>query len=109
MFAVNYLGHFLLVHYLLPLLIRSAPSRVVSVTSMAHSFFKKPLLELDSTTKPFHENLVGYDASKLAMVLHTKELNRILGGKYFHLKYVPMILKLVDTLVYSCIRQYENF
>jgi len=83
-FAVNYLGHFLLVYQLLPLLMRSAPSRIVSVTSMAHSFFKKPLLDIDSATKPFHENLVGYDASKLAMVLHTKHLNRLLGGMYPH-------------------------
>jgi len=39
-FAVNYLGHFLLVNRLLPLLVHSAPSRIVSVTSsVAHAAF----------------------------------------------------------------------
>jgi retinol dehydrogenase-12 len=82
-FAVNYLGHFLLVYRLLPLLTRSAPSRIVSISSMAHAFVKHPLFDLDSKSTDgisFCKKLVGYDASKLAMILHVKELTRILGG-----------------------------
>jgi NAD(P)-dependent dehydrogenase (short-subunit alcohol dehydrogenase family) len=81
-FAVNYLGHFLLVYQLLPLLRRSAPSRILSVTSIAHSFFREPLFDINSAIdgSAFCRRLNGYDASKFAMVLHTKELARQLGG-----------------------------
>jgi len=81
-FAVNYLGHFLLVNHLLPLLVRSAPSRVVSVTSIAHSFVDDDSL-FDARSddhRMISRRLAGYDASKLAMVLHVKELSRRLGG-----------------------------
>ena len=83
-FAVNYLGHFLLVNHLLPLLLRAAPSRVVSVTSIAHAFPRQPLFDDQSAAydglAAFCRRLAGYDVSKLAMVLHVKELSRRLGG-----------------------------
>jgi len=83
-FAVNYLGHFLLVNHLLPLLLLAAPSRVVSVTSIAHAFPRQPLFDDQSAAydglAAFCRRLAGYDVSKLAMVLHVKELSRRLGG-----------------------------
>jgi len=83
-FAVNYLGHFLLVNQLLPLLVHSAPSRIVSVTSVAHMFIRDLVLDQDSQKVEGHSRfcrkLAGYDTSKLAMVLHVKELSRRLGG-----------------------------
>jgi len=88
-FAVNYLGHFLLVNRLLPLLIHSAPSRIVSVASIAHAFLHEPLFDDESAhagghadRRAFCRRLAGYEASKLAMLLHVKELSRRLGGLY---------------------------
>lgn len=36
--ATNYLGHFHLVNLLLPVLRRSAPARIIHISSMAHEF-----------------------------------------------------------------------
>lgn len=102
-FAVNYLSHFLLVYELLPLLIRSSPSRIVSVTSIAHAFIKTPLLNFDSQSqqsRSFCENLVGYDASKLAMVLHIKELSRILGGKKFIIGFIAFVIEQTSNFIH---------
>ena len=40
-FAVNYLAPFLLTRLLLPLLEKSAPSRVVNMSSVSHNFIRK--------------------------------------------------------------------
>ena len=85
-FAVNYLGHFLLVNQLLPLLVHAAPSRIVSVASISHTFLRESLFDEDTERvgdggrSVFCRRLTGYDASKLAMVLHVKELTRRLAG-----------------------------
>jgi NAD(P)-dependent dehydrogenase (short-subunit alcohol dehydrogenase family) len=74
-FAVNYLAPFLLTRHLLPLLKKSAPSRVVNVASIAHRDIRK----ID------WENLMGeksynpYDAyaiSKFAAITFTYMLAR---------------------------------
>jgi NAD(P)-dependent dehydrogenase (short-subunit alcohol dehydrogenase family) len=78
-FAANYLGHFLLTRLLLPLLERSLPSRVVSVTSVAHRS-----ATLDFENLQFERGGYGimraYGRSKLAQVLFTRELARRLAG-----------------------------
>ena len=81
--GVNHLGHFLLTNLLLPLLKKSAPSRIVVVSSVAHS--KWPY----NTTGFNFENMNGeinyspfaaYGQSKLANILFIRELAKRLNG-----------------------------
>lgn len=77
-FATNHLGPFLLTNLLLDLLRSSAPSRIVNVSSMAHSKATIPRDDL------MHEkSYVGtgvYAETKLANVLFTRELSKRLAG-----------------------------
>lgn len=78
-FQVNHLAPFLLTSLLLPLLERSAPSRVVTVSSVAHQRG-----QLDFSNLQLERGFTGYGAyanSKLANVLFTFELARRLEGK----------------------------
>jgi retinol dehydrogenase 14 len=77
-FATNHLAAFLLTNLLLPVLKASAPSRIVTVSSAAHSMGK---LDFDDLLGIRGYNEVrAYNASKLANVLFTYELARRLGG-----------------------------
>jgi retinol dehydrogenase 12 len=77
-FALNHLAPFLLTHELQDLLIKSAPSRVVTVASMAHKFGR---LELDNlqSEKSFAE-FKSYGTSKLCNILFSNQLARKLAG-----------------------------
>ncbi|WP_422661551.1 SDR family oxidoreductase [Paenibacillus sp. EC2-1] len=78
MLGVNHLGHFLLTHELLELLLRSDQGRIVNLSSGAH---KVGCIHFDDPglTKGF--NVVkGYAQSKLANILFTKELARRLNN-----------------------------
>ncbi|XP_062404616.1 retinol dehydrogenase 12-like isoform X1 [Sardina pilchardus] len=77
-FGVNHLGHFLLTNSLLDLLKKSAPSRVVNVSSLAHRKGKMHFddIHLDKDYEPFK----SYRQSKLANILFTRELARRLSG-----------------------------
>ncbi|XP_059191969.1 retinol dehydrogenase 11-like isoform X2 [Centropristis striata] len=77
-FGVNHLGHFLLTSCLLDLLKKSAPSRIVNVSSLAHEkgeiYFDDIHLDKD------YNHWKSYAQSKLANVLFTRELaNRLQG------------------------------
>ncbi len=82
MFGVNHLGHFLLVEELRPLLEASALARIVIVASDAHRFGPLDFDDLQSEHAKF--GVIGgmrvYGHSKLANVLHTRELGRRLAG-----------------------------
>ena len=77
-FARNYLGVFLLTNELLDLMKQSAPSRIITVASMAERFGSIHFNDLQS-----EHNFTGmgaYSQSKLAMVMFTYELARRLEG-----------------------------
>src|SRR5215470_18693842 len=73
-FAVNHLAPFLLTNLLLPKLTGSAPARVVTVTSDAHSAAK---LDLDDPNLEHGwDSWRSYANTKLANILFTRELAR---------------------------------
>lgn len=77
-FAVNHLAPFLLTSLLQPKLAGSAPARIVTVTSDAHSAAK---LDLDDPNLEHDWNSWrSYANSKLANILFTRELARRLDG-----------------------------
>mgnify|MGYP001820961224 CR=1 FL=1 len=83
-FGVNHLGHFLLTELLLETLKNSAPSRIVCVSSVAHVGTKKQVGEIDLDDPNYerrpYDKVMAYAQSKLANVLHAKELARRLEG-----------------------------
>jgi len=78
-FAVNHLSYFLLTRELLELLKKSAPARIVNVSSAAHRHGAMHWNDLEFATH--HYSAWGaYTQSKLANVLFTYELSRRLEG-----------------------------
>ena len=77
-FALNHLAPFLLTNLLLPKLAASAPARVVTVTSDAHSAARLDLS--DPNLEHGWDSWRSYANSKLANILFTRELARRLGG-----------------------------
>jgi NAD(P)-dependent dehydrogenase (short-subunit alcohol dehydrogenase family) len=81
MLAVNHLGPFLLTNLLLPLLQRSAPSRIVVVASDAHKFRKLKLDDLEAEQRGYgFLGLPRYGETKLMNILFTRELARRTEG-----------------------------
>jgi NAD(P)-dependent dehydrogenase (short-subunit alcohol dehydrogenase family) len=77
-FAINHLGYFLVTNLLLDLLRKSAPSRIVNVSSTAHRYGK---LDIAAWVAGKDYSAFGaYANSKLANVLFTYELSRRLEG-----------------------------
>lgn len=77
-FGVNHLGHFLLTNCLLDLLKKSAPSRIVTVSSLAHE--KGHIHFDDINLDKEYRREVSYYQSKLANVLFSRELAARLKG-----------------------------
>ncbi|XP_076909626.1 short-chain dehydrogenase TIC 32 B, chloroplastic-like [Bidens hawaiensis] len=83
-FATNYLGHFLLTKLLMGNMIETAKisgvqGRIVNVTSAVHSWFAGDLIRSAgqiTRDKSHYDATRAYAISKLANVLHTKELAR---------------------------------
>ncbi len=72
--AVNYLGPFLLTHLLFERLADSAPARVVNVSSDLHR--AAGAFDFDFHNKGPYHGFRAYGRSKLALVLHARELAR---------------------------------
>ena len=82
-FQVNYISHFLLTLLLMEKLKKSAPSRIVNVSSLMHEV-KYAALQLDDFTlskEKFNKDKSRYAQSKLAQVVFTKELSKRLEGE----------------------------
>ena len=77
-FALNHLAPFLLTSLLRPKLVASAPARVVTVTSDAHSAARLDLS--DPHLERGWDSWRSYANSKLANILFTRELARRLDG-----------------------------
>lgn len=78
-FGVNHIGPFLLTNLLLDVLRRSAPSRVVVVSSTAHFYGQIDRDDLQNERKPY-STLSCYSRSKLANVLFMRSLSYRLYG-----------------------------
>ncbi|XP_026578904.1 dehydrogenase/reductase SDR family member 13-like, partial [Pseudonaja textilis] len=79
-FQVNHLGHFLLTHLLLDRLKRCAPSRIVILSSNLHIFGKIDFQTIHKPGQGLWEMLTSYNSSKLANILHARELAKRLEG-----------------------------
>lgn len=77
-FAVNYLAPFLLTNLLLDLLKKSAPSRIISVASIAHESAAIDWNNLQG--ERYYDSFNAYAVSKLCIVLFTYALSRRLEG-----------------------------
>jgi len=82
--GVNHLGHFLLTELLLDTLKKSAPARVVVVSSCFHdkAMGREGVIVLDDLhfEKRKYDGWVSYAQSKLANLLHAKQLAKRLEG-----------------------------
>ena len=74
-FGVNYLGHFLLTHLLLPVLAKAPKARIIHVSSLGH-FIGRINVDTFRGRKFYLFGLPSYAQSKLANVLLSNELSR---------------------------------
>jgi len=78
-FALNHLGYFLTTGLLIETLLKSAPARIISVSSVAHTWSDIQFDDLMLEKK--YNPAKAYGQSKLANILFTRELARRLNGK----------------------------
>ena len=101
--GVNYLGHFLLSHLLLPELKRgSTPeqhSRIVNVTSLAHKAGIIKFDDLQSTH--WYSGTVSYAQSKLAQVAFTTYANKLLKDAGYNVDVYCTHPGIVSTELYE--------
>ncbi|KAF4351758.1 hypothetical protein F8388_008768 [Cannabis sativa] len=81
-FATNYLGHYLLTEMLLEKMVETAAQtgvqgRIINVSSVIHSWVKKEHFRFnDLLTPKSYNGTRAYSQSKLASILHAKEIAR---------------------------------
>jgi NAD(P)-dependent dehydrogenase (short-subunit alcohol dehydrogenase family) len=86
--ATNYMGHYLLTRLLLPTLLATAATspkgsvRIVNVSSNGHELFPpKPGIDFEDVNLKNATAMTRYGQSKLANVLHAKEIAERYGDK----------------------------
>ncbi|XP_058019927.1 dehydrogenase/reductase SDR family member 13 isoform X2 [Ahaetulla prasina] len=100
-FQVNHLGHFLLTHLLLDRLKRCAPSRVIILSSSAHKYGKIDFRTIHKPVEGLWKALHSYGSSKLANILHARELaNRLEGTNITCYAVHPGVVKTKITRFY---------
>lgn len=77
-FAINYLAPFLLTHELLDALLAGAPSRVINVSSTAHTMGRVDLEDLQGEKR--YGAFRAYENAKLMNIMLTYEMARRLDG-----------------------------
>ncbi|CAN6446176.1 unnamed protein product [Victoria cruziana] len=86
-FSTNYLGHFLLTEMLVGRMIETAvetgeEGRIINVSSVIHRWAKREAFEFYDMLTPHNYNGTrAYAQSKLANILHAKELARLLKAR----------------------------
>ncbi|KAF8358195.1 hypothetical protein PRIPAC_93190 [Pristionchus pacificus] len=78
--GTNHLGHFLLTELLLPLIEKAPEGRIVNVSSLGHE--SSPVLDLTTIDDAAnYAGFVAYCKTKLANVMHARELTRRLRAR----------------------------
>ncbi len=80
-FGVNHVGHFLLTNLLLPLIRKSAPARIVNLSSAGYRMAPDGLNFDDLQMEQNYKGFPCYGHSKLANIYFTTELARRLEGE----------------------------
>lgn len=79
--GTNYFGPWLLTYLLTDMLISSAPSRVINVGSSAHGYAEGGIAFEDLQSTGRYKMMGVYGHSKLANILHARELDRRLATR----------------------------
>ena len=98
-FQVNHLSHFLLTHYLLPVIQKSGGGRVINISSRAHMRWGGPL-QLDTVrteTKATYDGWRCYGLSKLSNILLARKLAKKFPVESSGITFNALHPGLVDT------------
>lgn len=79
-FGTNHVGHFFFTNLLLDLIKKSAPSRIINVSSLGHTFSGHLNFNDIVKREKSYNSTIAYAQSKLSNILFTKELAKKLEG-----------------------------
>lgn len=110
--AVNYVGHFLLAHLLMPQLIAAGNdsktnSRIINVSSCAH--FVGNINYDDFNSEKYYHGGMAYGDSKYAQILFTRYLNQLCMEKSYKVQVNACHPGIVDTGNFLKFNLKDNF